>query len=164
MDLGSLLVIFSLVLMIAWFLGRPFLEKHVIGVTKISRHASELQADRDQILINLQELDMDYDMRKISGDDYQSRRSVLLTRGAAILKELDQLKGVHPDAAAHLGGAMDRDGQDLEDQIELEILRKRILAKNESAGYCSQCGNQLFVGDRFCTKCGSRVPTTEENA
>jgi hypothetical protein len=154
MDLGSLLVIFSLVLMIAWFLGRPFLEKHVIGVTKISRHASELQADRDQILINLQELDW----------DYQSRRSVLLTRGAAILKELDQLKGVHPDAAAHLGGAMDRDGQDLEDQIELEILRKRILAKNESAGYCSQCGNQLFVGDRFCTKCGSRVPTTEENA
>jgi hypothetical protein len=164
MDLGSLLVIFALAIIVAGYIGRPLLDKRAISVTEISRYDSELQAERDQILMNLQELDMDHAMGKIPADEHQSRRAVLVARGANILRELDRLRGIEQATPAHSEGSSDQNEEDLEVQIEREIRQRRALLKEETAGYCPQCGYQLHVGDRFCTSCGSKVNLAEAEA
>ncbi len=164
MDLGSLLVIFALVIIIVGYIARPILERRAISVTEFSRYDSELQAERDQTLMNLQELDMDHAMGKIPADEYQSRRAVLVARGVKILRELDRLSGVTQMVPAQSEGISHQDEDDLEVLIEREIRQRRALLREETAGYCPQCGYQLHVGDRFCTSCGSKVNVVEANA
>ncbi|OGO16795.1 MAG: hypothetical protein A2Z14_06990 [Chloroflexi bacterium RBG_16_48_8] len=164
MDVGSLLVIFALAIIVVGYILRPLIEKRAISVTENSRYASELQAERDQVLMNLQEFDIDHAMGKIPADEYQGRRAVLVARGAAILKELDRLDGIMMTAPARAGEAVDQEDHDFEAQIEKEIQRRRRSVKEETAGYCPQCGNKLQSGDRFCTSCGFKVHVAESEA
>lgn len=160
MDIGSILVILALFIIVAGFIARPILEKGGVSITETSRHLSELQAKRDQILLILQELDMDHAMGKILTEDYESQRPGLVNRGAKVLKELDQLGGLN----AMTAGSEEREEQDLEALIEGEILQRR---KTQSAGaehFCTQCGTQLQPGDLFCTSCGTKVQITETEA
>jgi hypothetical protein len=164
MDIGSLLIIFALLIIIVAFIARPLIEKHPGMVTEVKRYDSELRAERDQILMNLQELDMDHAMGKISGDEYENQRTVWVARGAAILRELDRLDGVKPIEPSPSSEETDRSLQDLETQIEMEIRRRRGLGKEGAVKYCPQCGNKLHAGDRFCTRCGSEVNVVEAKA
>lgn len=164
MDVGSLLIILALLIIIVTFIARPFIEKHPGMVVEVNRYDSELRAERDQVLMNLQELDMDHAMGKIPTDVYQARRTSLVTRGAAILKKLDRLNGVPSDVPIDMEGKKDQNTQDFEAQIEKEIRQRRKIVTGEIAGYCSQCGNRFHAGDRFCTRCGAEVNVLEADA
>jgi hypothetical protein len=164
MDLGSLLVILALTIVVVVIIARPLVEKRSIRMKEFNRHGSELQAKKEQILMNLQELDMDHGMGKIPVDDYQARRAYLVARGVEILKELDQLNEVVPEIPLDKAGTNDQGTVNLEAQIEAEVRRRRGLKKGEDAGYCPQCGTKLHAGDRFCTRCGARVHMAEAEA
>lgn len=160
MDLGSIFVILALVIVVAGFIARPILEKGGISITERSRHLSELQAKRDQILLVLQELDMDHAMGKIPTEDYESQRPGMVARGAEILRELDQLGGIAPTAAKSNG----HEGEDLDALMEEEILRRRKFSSVETEGFCTQCGSRLLAGDQFCSSCGAKVQVEETEA
>lgn len=161
MDLASLLVILALVIIVVGFIGRPLIEKRIASVTDVSRYNSELQAEKDQILMNLQELDLDQAMGKLPAGEYESRRTSLVVHGAAVLKELDRLEGVTRVVPAQIEGSTGQDAEDLETQIEMEIRQRRGKLDEKAAGYCPQCGHALHAGDRFCTGCGSQVHVAE---
>jgi hypothetical protein len=161
MDLSSMLVIVALAIVVAGYIARPLLEKRGFSVTENNQYASELQAKRDQILMILQELDMDHAMGKIPTEEYQSRRPLLVARGAAILRELDRLNGVEITEQDHPEKIEVAVTQELDAQIEEEILRKRKATIEEVGGYCPQCGNELHSGDKFCTSCGYKVTMLE---
>ena len=45
--------------------------------------------------------------------------------------------------------------------IVLLFKKKRTDSNLDTNGsFCPQCGNQLFPGKKFCTKCGTEVDTT----
>jgi hypothetical protein len=161
MDIGSLLIVFALLIVIVAFIVQPLFENRPGMAAQVNRHDSELWAERDQVLMNLQELDMDHAMGKISGEEYERQRMVWVARGAAILRELDRLEGVKPIGPAAGSGEADRNLQDLEAQIEMEIRRRRGLVKEGTAKYCPKCGNKLHADDRFCTRCGSELNVIE---
>jgi hypothetical protein len=162
MDVGSILVILAMFILVAGFLARPLLEKRGFSVTQSSRHLSELQTERDKILLILQELDMDHAMGKIPTEDYESQRPGLIARGAAILREIDELGGsVFAPASVK---ATSEEGQDLEAIMEKEILRRRKRSSVEPVAFCTKCGNRILAGDRFCTHCGTKVQVVEKKA
>jgi hypothetical protein len=140
------------------------LEKRGFSVTDASRHLSELQAEQDQILLVLQELDMDHAMGKIPSEDYEAQRPGLIARGAAVLRELDELGALAPPDTVQPIGTNGQEEGDLDAIIEEEILRRRKSSRDEESGFCTQCGNQLHAGDRFCTSCGAKVPVVETEA
>jgi len=161
MDIASILVLLALAIIVVGFIGRPLIEKRIASVTDVSRYNSELQAEKDQILMNLQELDLDQAMGKIPAGEYESRRTPLVARGAVVLKELDRLEGVTPIVPAQIEGSTGKSAEDLETQIEMEIRQRRGKLSEKAAGYCPQCGHALHAGDRFCTRCGSQVHVAE---
>jgi len=164
MDLGSILVILALVIIVAGFIARPILEKRGFSVTESTKHISELQAERDQIIMNLQELDMDHAMGKIPTEDFETQRPGMVARGAAILRELDQLGGSISTRSPMPVKSNDQEEQNVDTLIEEEILRRRKLSSVKTGGFCAQCGNRIQAGDSFCTSCGAKVPVVETEA
>lgn len=164
MDLGSILVIMALAVVVIGYIIRPLLEKRGFSVTEKSRHISELQAERDRILMVLQELDMDHTMGKVSTQDYESQRPGLVARGADVLRELDQLGALFATQASLPSKSNGQDIQDLDAMIEEEIQRRRKSSSVEKSGFCTQCGNPLQSGDHFCTSCGAKIEVVESRA
>jgi len=162
MDVGSILVILAMFILVAGFLARPLLEKQGYSVTQSSRHLSELQTERDKILLILQELDMDHAMGKIPTQDYESQRPGLVARGAAILRKIDELGGAVFGPASDKATSQER--QDLEAMMEEEVLRRRKSSSVEPVAFCTKCGNRIQAGDRFCTRCGMKVHVAEKKA
>ncbi len=90
MDIGSLLLGLALLLVIAFIVARPLLEKTVVREQGASP-ADQLLASRERVLTELRDLDFDQAMSKINAVDYAAQRAQLVAEGVAILKQLDAL-------------------------------------------------------------------------
>jgi hypothetical protein len=148
MDLGSLLVILALGLLAAIFIAQPLMGSRGLGVTKEERSLSEFQAERDRVLATLQDLDMDHAMGKVLQEDYQAQRGALVSRGAEVLKAIDELRGIVGEVVPET---------DMEVEIETAIARLRRGEDQASGGTCSSCGREVIAGDRFCVHCGASL-------
>lgn len=91
MDIGSLFLIFGLLLLVGLFVARPLLENRSISIGRSDHEHSALLAERERVLTALEELDFDFTLGKVPDEDYPEQRSMLLQRGAEVLRQLDGL-------------------------------------------------------------------------
>ena len=182
MDLGSIFLILSLLVLVGMFIGRPFIEHKAVSVTHEEQAHSALLAERDRIITALQELDFDHSMGKIPSEDYPGQRAYLLQRGASVLQNLDEyldqhagedsLKsstaGLETTRAGNQPAKLRRAGngsisagvlttEEAEDELEILIASRRRARQEKAAGFCPQCGGALQKSDLFCPKCGAGV-------
>jgi hypothetical protein len=160
MDLGSIFVTLAIVIIVVGYIARPLIENRGYAVTEPDHRLSTLQAQRDQILTVLQELDMDHAMGKVQGEDYEAQRSVLVSRGAAVLKELDLLAGVGVQTDGHIDQG-EFATRKLEGQIEDAVSQMRRDSSKLDSNFCSHCGSALESGDQFCSNCGTAIKVGE---
>src|SRR3972149_5573423 len=139
MDLATILVLATMLILTAAFIARPLAAGEGQAVEESERRLSALYAQQDQILAFLSELDADFAMGKILPEDHQQQRSEWLTRGADVLKEIDRLSAVPADGGARstlevhleeevarLRKGLDTDtAADLEARLESEVARVR---------------------------------------
>jgi hypothetical protein len=159
-----------MLILTAAFIARPLAAGEGRAVGESERRLSALAAKQDQILAFLGELDADFAMGKILPEDHRQQRSEWLTRGAGVLKEIDELRAVPERSAleAHLeeevarlrAGLGGETTSDPEARLESEVahLRGKLGA---TSGFCGNCGRPLISGDRFCSHCGTPVPESE---
>lgn len=165
MDIGSIFLILSILLLVSLFISQPLIRKEAILVSDDEQEYSKLLADRDRILNTLQDLDFDYLLGKIPEERYPSERAELLQKGAIILRKMDKFQdkrlqdGVNMDLVENLTG---RDNEILtsqapvttDDQLEA-LIAKRVRDREEkSNGFCPQCGHAVQKSDHFCPRCG----------
>lgn len=162
MDIGSILAILALAIFAFTFITRPLFEKKGFKETYHGRQLSNLLAERERILTILQELDMDYTMGKIDERDYADQRSALVRRGATILKNIDLQREAH-DLRGESGEAVSA-AEQLESLVEAAIAQKRTPKSEVLSNYCGQCGNALYAGDKFCSRCGAPIVAVETEA
>ncbi len=148
MELAALLVILGLAIVVAAYIVRPLREGSAREPDARERRLSSLRAEQDQTLSLLHELEMDYAMGKITPEDYQTARAARISRGAALLREIDELSQQAPVAAVPQVSAT----SSLDVEVRVAQLRGR------AAGFCGNCGSPLVLGDRFCSRCGHPVP------
>jgi len=148
MDIGSILVTLALVLLAAVFISRPLIEGRGTALTEEDRQLSASKAELEKVLASLQEMDMDYAMQKISSEDHQAGRLPLVSRGAGLMKEIDQLEG--RGASADHPAATESEAE-----IEAEVARLRGRGEASLGRFCWHCGKAVQAGDRFCVRCGS---------
>jgi zinc-ribbon domain len=89
MDLGSIFLILGLLVLVALFIGRPFLEPSSVEMTQEEHEHSSLLAERDRVLNALMELDFDHTLGKIPEEDFPVQRAALMEYGVQVLKNLD---------------------------------------------------------------------------
>ena len=120
--LGSLFLVLALVVAVALFVGRPFLQKKFVeigelqdqgGTGSLEHRLSAMLAERDRVLTALQELEFDHTLGKIPAEDYPLQRAELLQKGAYILRELDRMQ------------AGDKSALSAEDRIEAAVASRR---------------------------------------
>lgn len=87
---ASILMILALLILVALFLARPFLQSESFDEIEEDQY-SGLLAERERIIEALLELDFDQELGKIPEDIYPARREELLQQGAQILQLLDEL-------------------------------------------------------------------------
>jgi hypothetical protein len=145
MELAPLLVVLGLAAVTVAYIARPLVEGRSREPDARERRLSALRAEQDQMLDLLHELDMDYAMGKVEPEDYQSQRAARVSQGAALLRELDELRLGTAASAPAAGSSYD--------DLEARVAQLRTRA----GGFCGRCGNPLTVEDRFCSRCGEPV-------
>jgi len=170
MDVGSILLGLALLVVIAFVVARPLLERPDVADDPL-RPADLLLASRERVLTQLRDLDFDRTMSKINEADYTAQRAQLVAEGVAILKQLDDLGLPQAEAA----GAVDEIAAavaqlrarraapavpDVDDQIEAGVAAVRRASKAPAAEkiFCTHCGTEAVPGDRFCARCGTALP------
>lgn len=189
---GSILLILAVAVIVVLFISRPFLQSRpgaddkAVSEAVIEQQAREhqlsaLMAERDRVLLALQELDFDYGMGKVPEDDYPYQRAVLLKTGADTLRRLDTLQAEmgspaiqttvedrieaavaarRADSAARrptVATAAAGGNGGLTDDIENLIAERKRERKEAAVGFCPKCGKPLQKSDKFCSRCGTAV-------
>jgi hypothetical protein len=174
MDIGSIFLILALLVLVGFFVSRPFFEKKAKAVTKEEHDLSALLAEKERTLNALAELETDFTLGKIPEEEYPVQRKLLLQHGADVLQRLDALQGesLSQEAEKHLdaavaarrlsgaetaAGAGNGNGIHPDDPMEALIASRRRNRQGKAAGFCYKCGRPLQQSDRFCPKCGTAI-------
>ena len=178
MDLGSLFLILAVVLLVGVYVSRPFFQpggkKRLVEADSAAQDAerqrSALLAERDRIILALQELDFDQVLGKIPPEDYPEQRAALLQGGADVLRRLDSLGELEQGTSAEdrLEAAVAARRVDAvvksarhpsiageEDEVEALVTARRKARLEKAGGFCPKCGKPVTKTDQFCSRCGA---------
>ena len=167
MDINALFFTLAILVFVGMYLYTPLVERRARRVTEEEHELSTLLAERDRVLNSLQELDFDFKLGKIPGEDYPLQRASLLQKGADILRKLDEIT---PDnaqletetqierAITERPSMITNAKRGLSDEdLESMIAARHRTHKEKSAGFCPNCGKPVLVSDRFCPACGKAL-------
>jgi rubrerythrin len=179
MDIGSIFLLLALVILVGFFVARPFLNRQRVAVRPVGEAKQQtllLRADRARVIQSLQELDFDYSLGKVPEEDYSDQRNALLMHGAEVLQKLDALQ---PSVSAQNGGdkleealaarrkalsqsSAEKIAKEQNEELEALIAARRrarngTAPREKSIGFCPQCGKSIQKSDRFCPKCGTEL-------
>jgi hypothetical protein len=178
MDIGSILFLLALLILIGLFIARPLFDRDAPSNAheddQTEHEVSTLLAEQDRVLNALQELDFDHALGKIPEDEYPAQRSLLLQRGADVLRQLDEYGAVTPnndldervEAAIAERRAVSNQvvgvgvaggtqvAIEADDEVEIQLAARRRSRQDKSAGFCPQCGRPVQSSDSFCPSCG----------
>jgi len=164
-ETAAILLTLGVTILVGLYLYAPFMERQARRVTVEEHELSALLAERDRVVNSLQELDFDFNLGKIPEGEYPEQRTLLLQKGADILKKIDSYSPKADSAqdtesrlekaiAAHRTGAS---AELTDDEIESLVVNRRKARKNKSAGFCPKCGKPVIESDRFCPSCGKSL-------
>jgi rubrerythrin len=167
METTSILLILTILLLAAAFIGRPFFVKDARYIRKqnpaegaakdkLDHIHSSLLAEKERILSSIQELDFDYSLHKVPEDLYPIQRVELLQQAAGLLKELEDMGFAH-ETKSIINSKSPNKVSTGYDELEEMIAKRRTEKKEKSSGFCPRCGRAIQESDRFCPKCGFTI-------
>jgi zinc ribbon protein len=143
MDAVSILFAVGLAVLVGVFIAGPLLGDSRDRAPGADDITSAWRAERESLLTALRELDFDQATGKVADEDYAPQRAALVTRGVAILQQLDALAEKPADS--------------VEAQLEtaVRVVRARLSGMESTRLACPRCGAPHQANDRFCAKCGA---------
>lgn len=161
---------FALVLYPLWQQTRP---DAIFKVERSGQTGEEYQARYHAALAAIKDLMFDYEMGKVSEDDYETLLAKAKLEAAAIRHQLDRFNhSTTTDMAAALEVEIEKLVAQLRSSkfnghapllskidAEIELLKTVSLSSAISAElFCPQCGQSVLIDDAFCTACGQALP------
>jgi hypothetical protein len=151
MEFGSLLIVFFIFLLSGLYILRPFLVSTDTEGRAGSTIRDSLVADRERLLLAIEDLDLEFELKKISSDEHARNRDILLSEAAKVLKDLDNLPKT--------GSAKQKKTDPVQDDADLEkmIADRRKQLKGDMPMKCPHCGEAVDKGGQFCSHCGGAL-------
>ena len=160
---------FAAILYPLWRQTRP---EAIFRVDRAGQTVAEYEARYQAALAAVKDLMFDYEMGKVSAEDYQTLLQKTKLEAAQIRRQIDRLTDqaeVPTDPAldveietqvAQLRQHPSNGNEALRQQVDAEIERlKRLGSTGEARGpACPHCGKPFEPGDAFCTGCGQALP------
>ena len=94
---------FLLLLVVAYLIAAPFLERRAVGVADLS----ELAEDRDRALSQIRDLDMEFETGKLSEKEYLAQRARRLAEVEAAERAIAEAEASSAAAAAEIEQGLD---------------------------------------------------------
>ncbi len=172
MEPGSIFLLLAVLVLTGLFVARPFFEdRRKLAVSGEEQELSSLMAERDRLIMTLQELDFDQTLGKIPADDYPAMRAELMQHAAGVLRKLDafqatssapvdaesRLEAVIAARRADAAASSASPSLESDDALEELIASRKAARKEKSAGFCAKCGKAILRSDRFCPHCGKPI-------
>ncbi len=127
------LIALSLAILAAIYIGYPFFRsKNETMAFDVNHSIEDLEAKKVEIYKAIKDIEFDYEMGKLSREDFEELRSQYKAEAVKILKQLDQ---VRPGRRKRGGRVPAQAGQ----------------------RFCTQCGTPVHAQDRFCRNCGAAL-------
>ncbi|MCI0454957.1 MAG: zinc ribbon domain-containing protein [Candidatus Dadabacteria bacterium] len=154
----------------AIFIALPFFKKGFEKVSEetdnsnpVEHRLNRLNSEKESLYNAIKELDFDYNMGKLSKEDYGELDKKYKAQAIALLSEIDDIQSkthklnleqeIEKEIKAIRGS-----GSAYEEPIEREILEARESKINRALALtCSKCGSEYKTIDKFCSNCGTRV-------
>ena len=139
MPIGTLLLGLALLVVVGFIIVLPMFDRRKPAIQPPSQRDA-LEAERQDIVRTIRELDFDHRTHKINDDDYKRLREAQVQRGAQVLRELS---------------ALTEHGAD--DAIERRVAELRKVNDAADALTCPSCGRAVSLADKFCPQCGHKL-------
>ncbi len=158
MELGSLFIIISLIILTIIFIIRPFYDPPAANASEYEKDISRLLSERNRLLNQIRDLDYDYSMQKVPEEEYKQLRDALVHQGGQILQQIEKLRiRSSQSVPAENDGSTESPSDPLFDNLEAIIAERRRQKEEKSVGFCSQCGSPILKSDIYCSRCGIKI-------
>lgn len=145
--------ILGMILGVGYWVGYPLLRTRELDPSTEPASGDalhDLKIEKEELYSAIKEMEFDHKTGKLSEEDYIKLREKYKTKAINSLKRMDEL-----------GGKEDI-SKEIEDEIEKEVLALgkdgfKVRPKEEEVVFCTQCGERGSPGDRFCSRCGTRL-------
>ncbi len=142
-------ILLILVIVGYWIFHPLFRPKPIESLSPYRREdrGKALRQRKEDVYAAIKEMDFDFEMEKVSEDDYQELKSQYKAKALEILKELDTVDG----------------GEDIDAAIERDVhrLRKKKRKGGKETGrqinFCPHCGRKVAPKNNFCQGCGMKL-------
>jgi hypothetical protein len=151
MALSSIFILLGIFLLAGVIIIRPLFVESDTGLGSNQGEYDSLLAEKERLLSSIEDLELEYELKKISSKEYTRNRDLLLAEAAEVLKQLDKIAVPLKDAPRTSPAT--KAGDDLDALIEA---RRRELAGEKSSG-CPHCGKNVKADDQFCSHCGKEL-------
>jgi len=150
MELQALILLIGIIILVSVFIARPFV--HLARPEPKSVTESAIKAKHERILSSLRELEFDHSLGKIPEEDYSEQRTELIQEGVMAMKQMDSET---LDSPRFLPTQPVQDDKVLsDDEIEELITKRRSSRREQTIGFCPECGKAVLSSDYFCSSCG----------
>jgi hypothetical protein len=131
------------------FVLRPLFRKPGNGPEagiELETESDRLSARKAVVYANLMDLSLEYQMGRLSEEDYRQLEAGYKAEASAILEELERFKGAEPS-----GKSVSRDRKSKKG--------KSVPSESGPAAEprCPSCGAPLIPGKKFCADCGHKL-------
>lgn len=151
MQSGSFVIVLFLFLLSGFFVLRPIFISSNSGRRAGSTRRDSLVAERERLLNAIEELDLEFELEKISPAEHARNRDILLAEAAVVLRDLDDL----PSSKAET--RKQESPKPADDDLERMIAERRKQLKGKKLIDCPHCGKSVEKGAQFCSQCGGAL-------
>lgn len=119
---------------------------------------ADLTAQRDTLYRAVKEIEFEYALGSLSGEDYRDLRERYKTKALGVIKAIHDQEETPQRRVDDAGSAADVAAMDAE--LEDAVRRRRALSKAKASAsrrLCRECGLEYGVDDNFCPNCGRRL-------
>ncbi len=146
----NLLIVITLGVILLVYVIIPLTKKKYqlafVPFNKTNQKEIKLLERKNELLGALKEIEFEYQLGKLSEEDYNNLKNDYEMNALSVLKELD-----HKDNG-------NSEMEDIESEIrEFRSKMKPGLGQEMNLNYCSKCGAKLSNEFKFCSNCGKSL-------
>lgn len=115
-------------------------KKYFWSKDDFNHRAMDLEERKEAIYATIKEIEFDYQMGKLSEEDFKELRQKYKEEAIGLLKKIDQIQRKH-----------------IKSRRVHSIQKQKQKSVSKAVNFCWICGTAVTAKDKFCVNCGNKL-------